>query len=114
MALTKRSRSPTDSNEVTVYISSRRLTIKSLTKNIWLAEAFRMLELVACVLLPLSGTLLWIAPWKFLLFYFAVYILHALMWWQSRVLRFPACFWQAPQRDRAFHQPSPPSLSWRF
>ena len=96
VALTKRSRSPTDSNEVTVRVSSRRLPIKSLTKNIWLAEAFRMLELVACVLLPLFGTLLWIAPWKFLLFYFAVYILPALMWWQSRVFRVPALLLASP------------------
>ena len=87
---------PTSSEQVTVFISSRRLAIKSLTKHIWKAEAFRALELVACVLLPFSMTMLWIEPLKFLPFYFLVYTLPALACWQQKALRFPALLLVSP------------------
>ena len=73
VAMGKRGSLQPNSQRVTVLISSRRLAIKSLTKGIWKAEALRALELVACILLPLSMTMLWIEPRKFLPFYFLVY-----------------------------------------
>ena len=84
-AVTKRG-NPTDSHKVTVHISSRRLAIKSLTRNIWMAEAFRALELVACVLLPLSMTMLWKEPFRFLPVYFLIYTIPALACWRQRAL----------------------------
>ena len=87
---------PTSSEQVTVFRGSRRLAIKSLTKHIWKAEAFRALELVACLLLPLSMTMLWIEPLKFLPFYFLVYTLPALACWQQKALRFPALLLVSP------------------
>ncbi|CAE7205334.1 unnamed protein product [Symbiodinium sp. CCMP2592] len=87
---------PTNSDHATVLISSRRLAIKSLTKQIWKAEAFRLLELVACLLLPFSMTMLWIEPQKFLPFYLLVYTLPALACWQQKALRFPALLLVSP------------------
>ncbi|CAE7205324.1 unnamed protein product [Symbiodinium sp. CCMP2592] len=87
---------PTNSDHVTVLISSRRLAIKSLTKEIWKAEAFRLLELVACLLLPFSMTMLWIEPLKFFPFYLLVYTLPALACWQQKALRFPALLLVSP------------------
>ncbi|CAE7236447.1 ankrd29 [Symbiodinium sp. CCMP2592] len=88
--------SPESSRQVTVLTSSRRLAIKSLTKNIWKAETFRALELVACILLPFSMTMLWIGPLKFLPCYFLVYTLPALACWRQKALRFPAFLLVSP------------------
>ena len=89
-----------NSQQVTVQISSRRLAIKSLTNDydIRKAEALRALELVACVLLPLSMTMLWIEPRKFLPLYFLIYTLPALACWQQKAFRFPALLLVSPAR----------------
>ncbi|CAE7481000.1 unnamed protein product [Symbiodinium sp. CCMP2456] len=96
VAMGKRGSLQPSSQQVTVSISSRRLAIKSLTKQIWKAEAFRALELVACILLPLSMTMLWIEPLSFLPCYLIVYILPALACWQQKARRFPAVLLVSP------------------